>query len=142
MDVVAPLAGGALIGLGATAFLLSHGRVAGVGGMVGALFVKEEARSARLWFLAGLVLAGAIAALAHPASFGRPAALPVVVVAGALVGYGVQCGSGCTSGHGVCGVSRLSRRSIVATLAFMATGFATVFVTGHLLAGHWVGGGR
>lgn len=135
MSIVAPLVGGALIGLGATSFLLSHGRVAGVGGLVGGLFSNDDARATRAWFLAGLLVAGAIAQLLHPASLGRFVALPLVAVAGVLVGYGVQRGSGCTSGHGVCGISRLSRRSIVATLTFMATGFATVFATEHLIGG-------
>ena len=135
MNVLAPLVGGALIGLGATAFLLANGRVAGIGGLVGGLLVKDDARATRAWFLAGLLIAGALAQLAAPASFGRFVALPVVAVAGVLVGFGVQRGSGCTSGHGVCGISRLSARSLVATLTFMATGFATVFATEHVIGG-------
>lgn len=135
MRVLGPLAGGALIGLGATALLLGNGRIAGVGGVVGGLFMGDGARSIRAWFLAGLVLAGAVAHVVHPTALGTFVALPVVAVAGVLVGFGAQRGSGCTSGHGVCGLSRLSLRSLVATCTFMATGFATVFVTEHILGG-------
>lgn len=135
MSVLGPLAGGALIGLGATAFLLGNGRIAGVGGVVGGLFTDDGGQAIRAWFLAGLVLAGAVAQLAHPSSLGTFVALPVVAVAGVLVGFGAQRGSGCTSGHGVCGLARLSARSIAATCTFMATGVATVFVTAHVLGG-------
>jgi len=132
---VTALIGGALIGAAAAAFVVLNGRIAGVSGILGGLL--RPARGDIAWraaFVAGLVAA--------PLAYGVFAALPairvdtdiaVLIVAGLLVGVGTRYGSGCTSGHGVCGISRLSPRSIVATLAFMAAGFATVFVTRHLL---------
>jgi len=129
------LIGGALIGAAAAAFVVFNGRIAGVSGILGGLL--SPARGDIAWraaFVAGLVAA--------PLAYGVFAALPairvdtdiaVLIVAGLLVGVGTRYGSGCTSGHGVCGISRLSPRSIVATLAFMAAGFATVFATRHLL---------
>ena len=132
----ASLAGGILIGISAALFILFNGRIAGISGILGALLhpVKNDV----LWrvaFLAGLIGA--------PALYGLFAPLPQVsvdadtatlVIAGLLVGIGTRYGSGCTSGHGVCGISRLSPRSLVATAAFMAAGFVTVFVVRHLLA--------
>ncbi|MFT0623522.1 YeeE/YedE family protein [Ectopseudomonas guguanensis] len=131
------LAGGALIGLAAALFVLLNGRVAGISGLLGSLLQRgAEGRGEKAAFLVGLLLA--------PLLWGLFAALPSIhfetgslglVVAGLLVGIGTRYGSGCTSGHGVCGISRLSPRSLVATLCFMATGFATVFVLRHLLGG-------
>lgn len=122
------LAGGALIGLAASVLLVANGRVAGISGMVGGLIapVHGEVRW-RLAFLAGLIGAGAVVALFLPDQVGSsPRALPLVVLAGLLVGVGTRLGNGCTSGHGVCGLSRRSPRSLVATLTFMATGALTV----------------
>lgn len=131
------LAGGALIGLAATLLLLSHGRIAGISGIWGDLFLRDDgARRFRLAFVLGLI-AGAIAlAFVHPssASADSPVPLPVVAIAGLLVGVGTRLGNGCTSGHGVCGLSRRSPRSLVATLTFMATGFATVWLTHHRMS--------
>ncbi|MEX6502022.1 YeeE/YedE family protein [Pseudomonas zhanjiangensis] len=130
------LAGGALIGLAAALFVLCNGRIAGISGLLGAVLEGGEGRGEKAMFLLGLLLA--------PLLWGLFAALPRIefqsgwlglLVAGLLVGLGTRYGSGCTSGHGVCGVSRLSPRSLVATLAFMAAGFATVFVLRHLLGG-------
>jgi uncharacterized membrane protein YedE/YeeE len=128
------LAGGALIGLAAAMFVLLNGRIAGISGILGGLLnPKPGDRSWRLAFVMGLIIA--------PLVWGAIAALPVsridagdglLVVAGLLVGVGTRYGAGCTSGHGVCGLSRLSLRSLVATLLFMAAGFATVFVMRHL----------
>jgi len=134
---VSALIGGAVIGAAAAAFIVLNGRIAGVSGILGGLL--RPARGDIAWraaFVAGLVAA--------PLAYGVFAVLPeirvdagsaVLVAAGLLVGIGTRYGSGCTSGHGVCGISRLSPRSIVATLAFMAAGFATVFVARHLLTG-------
>nr|WP_024306462.1 YeeE/YedE family protein [Pseudomonas sp. P818] len=131
------LAGGALIGLAAALFALLNGRVAGISGLLGSLLQREgEGRGEKAAFLFGLLLA--------PVLWAMFAALPPVhfdvgsfglILAGLLVGIGTRYGSGCTSGHGVCGISRLSPRSLVATLCFMATGIATVFVLRHLLGG-------
>jgi uncharacterized membrane protein YedE/YeeE len=124
------LAGGALIGLAATLLWAVNGRTAGVSGILGGLV--RPARGEFGWqaaFVAGLLVAGAAGVLVHPSSFGRaPLSLGGAVLAGLLVGIGTKLGSGCTSGHGVCGISRGSVRSLVATLAFMATAIVTVAV--------------
>ncbi|WP_219115654.1 YeeE/YedE family protein [Janthinobacterium sp. UMAB-56] len=132
----ASLAGGMLIGLSAAAFVLLNGRIAGISGILGGLLEWPKGDVAwRLAFLAGLVGAplvyGAVVTL--PA-VRVDADIPTLIVAGLLVGAGTRYGSGCTSGHGVCGLSRLSPRSLVATVAFMAAGFATVFVVRHVIA--------
>lgn len=116
------LAGGAMIGGAAALLLLTHGRVAGISGIVGGLLsASTKDRSWRYAFLVGLLAAGAVAGLLAPASTGG--ASPVLAIAGGLlVGYGARRGSGCTSGHGVCGLSRTSRRSLVAVATFMTTG--------------------
>lgn len=131
------LAGGVLIGAAASLFVLLNGRIAGISGLLASLLEPgAEGRGEKLLFLLGLLLAPLPWVL-----FGR---LPVLefqsgwfglLIAGLLVGVGTRYGSGCTSGHGVCGISRLSARSIVATLAFMAAGFGTVYVLRHLLRG-------
>ncbi|MEO7337085.1 MAG: YeeE/YedE family protein [Caldimonas sp.] len=130
------LAGGALIGVAAALFALLNGRIAGISGILGGLLKPVPGDTAwRVAFILGLV--GAPLAYGLFASVPRPqidAGTVALVVAGLLVGVGTRYGSGCTSGHGVCGLSRLSLRSLVATLAFMGAGFATVFVLRHLLA--------
>ena len=129
---VTALVGGALIGLAATLLLLGIGRVAGVSGIVNAAMEQRGGRDWRLAFLLGLVL-GAAAwfafGTAAPPRTGFP--WPWLVVAGLLVGFGTRMGSGCTSGHGICGLSRMSKRSLAATLAFMGLGIATVYVLRH-----------
>ena len=132
----ASLAGGALIGLAAAMFVLLNGRIAGVSGILAGLVRPARGEIAwRVAFIGGLLLAAPV--------YGLLAALPavrieagygVLVVAGLLVGIGTRYGAGCTSGHGVCGLSRRSPRSLAATAAFMATGFITVFAVRHLLA--------
>ena len=132
------LIGGALIGLAASLFLLTHGRVAGVAGLFGGILrVETSDRALRVAFIGGLVVAGALVRLFAPRAFDSAwvAPLPLALVAGVIVGFGTQLGNGCTSGHGVCGISRLSIRSFVATGTFMATGIATVFVMRRLLGG-------
>ncbi len=132
------LAGGLLIGIAATLFILVNGRVAGVSGIIGGLL--RPAAGDVVWraaFVLGLIMA--------PVLYGAFTALPVIqldsgypalVLAGLLVGIGTRYGSGCTSGHGICGISRLSPRSLMATLLFLATGFVTVFVLRHILGGN------
>lgn len=135
---VPALVGGLLIGASASALLLLNGRIAGVSGILANAIVPEEGdRGWRVTFLAGLVVGGLALAWLHPAAFaGAPTgSLVPVVAAGLAVGFGTRLGGGCTSGHGVCGIARLSARSIVATLVFMAAGAATVFVARHLLGG-------
>ncbi|AZL69554.1 MULTISPECIES: YeeE/YedE family protein [Pseudomonas] len=131
----ASLAGGALIGLAASLFILANGRIAGISGLLGSLIQGDgEGRSEKALFLLGLVLAPVLWGLfAVLPKIEIHAGWPALVIAGLLVGVGTRYAAGCTSGHGVCGVSRLSPRSMLATLCFMATGFATVFVIRHLL---------
>ena len=131
------LAGGALIGISAALFILLNGRIAGITGIIGGLFKPAKGDAAwRLAFTLGLIIAPILWLL-----FGKLPAITIdadydlLIVAGLIVGFGARLGSGCTSGHGVCGISRLSPRSIIATLAFMSTGFLTVFVARHLLGG-------
>ncbi len=130
------LLGGALIGLGAAGMWWLLGRIAGVSTILGAAMTAQGSeRGWRLAFLLGLFLAGLIGIAFAPGaiSFDLQAGYGQVILAGLLVGFGTQLGSGCTSGHGVCGVSRLSLRSLVATLLFMAAGMLTVYIWVHLL---------
>ena len=131
----ASLAGGMLVGVAAAMFVLLNGRIAGISGVLGGLLKPASGDVGwRIAFVLGLV--GAPLAYALFASVPIPridAGSARLVVAGLLVGLGTRYGSGCTSGHGVCGLSRLSLRSLAATAAFLAAGFATVFVARHLL---------
>lgn len=129
------LSGGALIGLAASVFILANGRITGISGLLGSVLQwGSDGWGEKALFLVGLLLA--------PLFWTLFAAFPMIqfqtgwvglVLAGLLVGVGTRYGSGCTSGHGVCGISRLSPRSLVATLCFMSTGFATVYVVRHVL---------
>ena len=129
------LAGGVLIGLATAMFLLLNGRIAGISGILGGLLRPTKGDVGwRIAFVAGLIFS--------PIAFSVAAPLPAVqidadaaslIMAGLLVGIGTRYGSGCTSGHGVCGLSRLSPRSMVATALFMLAGFVTVFITRHLI---------
>jgi uncharacterized protein len=131
----ASLAGGVLIGIAVAMLVLLNGRVAGISGIVGGLLRPVRGDTAwRVAFVLGLLSAPLAYALFAPWPAPRiDASFALLVLAGLLVGIGTRYGGGCTSGHGVCGVSRLSPRSLVATLAFMAAGFATVFVARHVL---------
>lgn len=126
------LAGGLLIGLASAILLVAHGRIAGVSGVVTSLWSRATRdRAWRAAFVAGLLIAGVVAAQVAPASIGAPVrATPALVIAGLLVGYGTRLGSGCTSGHGVCGLARLSPRSIAAVATFLATGVLTATLAG------------
>jgi uncharacterized membrane protein YedE/YeeE len=130
------LLGGMMLGLAATLYVILHGRILGISGIVsGLVHPKKEDWSWRLAFVIGLLTAPFLAAL----FFGILPVIEVdanwliVIIAGLLVGFGVQYGSGCTSGHGICGLSRLSPRSLVATLSFMTAGFLVVFIIRHLI---------
>ena len=135
---VASAIGGALIGLAAVLLMILTGRVAGISGIFGGLLSLQASDKAwRLAFVAGLILApltGTLVgyAIAEPQ---MPASLPVIAIAGLLVGVGTRIGSGCTSGHGICGIARLSPRSIVATLLFMAAAIVTVALMRHTIIG-------
>ncbi len=132
------LMGGLLLGLASALFILANGRILGISGILGGLLAPRPGDAAwRVAFLFGLAAAPASLLLMAPGLVPTPridAGWAALVVAGLLVGYGTRLGSGCTSGHGVCGLSRLSPRSLVATLAFMAAGFATVYLLRHVLA--------
>jgi uncharacterized protein len=132
---IASTLGGLLIGVSASLLLILNGKVAGISGIFGKLLSADPDRDWRAAFVAGLVGAGLLFSWLRPSAIGAPPRFPlgVMVIAGLLVGVGVETGGGCTSGHGVCGISRGSKRSFVATLTFMATGIATVYVVRHLL---------
>jgi uncharacterized membrane protein YedE/YeeE len=130
------LAGGALIGLAAVLLLRLNGRIAGVSGIAGSLwFSVRGERAWRLMFLAGLILGTGIWFLISGQGASPRPQFPVtlLVLSGLLVGYGTSLGGGCTSGHGVCGLARLSLRSLVATVVFLSVGMATTFVVRHVL---------
>ncbi|MCL2590034.1 MAG: YeeE/YedE family protein [Betaproteobacteria bacterium] len=129
------LAGGMLIGLAATMLILLNGQVAGISGIVDKVFDVRQG-TWRLAFVIGLLLSPYLYRLFFTLSAAQfELNWSIYLIAGFVVGLGTRLGSGCTSGHGVCGLSRLSKRSLVATLVFMGTGFATVFVARHLIGG-------
>jgi uncharacterized membrane protein YedE/YeeE len=127
-----PLLGGAMIGLASAALLLTHGQIAGISGVTGSLL--QPATRDRGWrsaFVGGLIVSGLLASRLAPTAIGESVrSLPLVIIAGALVGFGTRLGGGCTSGHGICGLSRLSARSMVAVVTFVATGVITAMLTG------------
>jgi uncharacterized protein len=137
--MLSALLGGLLIGASASLAWSGAGQIAGISGIVGGFLRAPLAGSFRLWFLAGLLLTSLVWGVlgGAPAAAMSLAARPLawLVVAGLLVGFGTQLGNGCTSGHGVCGVSRLSRRSLVATLTFIVTAGFVVLLTRHVFAG-------
>jgi uncharacterized protein len=132
------LIGGLLIGLAATMLLFLNGRIAGISGILGGMLVPS-ARSLFGWrsaFVVGLLLGASVYALvAGGVPVEVEASIPVLVFAGLLVGFGTRLGSGCTSGHGVCGIGRLSKRSIAAMAVFFSVAIATVFVARHVIGG-------
>ncbi len=130
---VSGLAGGLLIGLATALLMLFNGRIAGISGIVGGLLARKASEVGwRAMFAAGLLLGAVAYVLTTGGAFPVrvEASLPVMVAAGLLVGFGTRLGSGCTSGHGVSGIARLSRRSIVSTVVFMGAAALTVFVVG------------
>ena len=127
-----------MIGAAAAGLLLFHGRIAGISGIAGGIFRRDGGDiSWRVMFLVGLFAAGAAWSLFFPQDYvvEISRSTPALIIAGLTVGIGTQLGSGCTSGHGVCGIGRLSKRSTVATVSFMVTAAATVFVVNELLGG-------
>ncbi|XBQ16696.1 MAG: YeeE/YedE family protein [Oceanicaulis sp.] len=131
---VTALIGGGLIGLSAVILMAANGRIAGISGIAGGLIGPGTGdRAWRAAFIAGLIAAPLIYMAFGPAiEIAVPASTPLLIAAGLLVGIGTQMGSGCTSGHGVCGISRLSPRGIAATATFMATGAIAVFLVRHV----------
>ncbi|WP_151705577.1 YeeE/YedE family protein [Nitrincola alkalilacustris] len=129
------LAGGILIGISVSVLLLWNGRIAGISGVVGGILSRNRNELAeRIAFIAGLIIApGLVWMILERPTVQIDSGIPAIILAGLLVGLGSRLGSGCTSGHGVCGLARLSVRSLVATLTFMAAGFITVYVLRHLL---------
>lgn len=137
-SVALGLFGGALIGAAASLLLVASGRVAGISGILGGLLDWPRGDTTwRVAFLAGLVMGGALLRAFAEGAIGAPAVTSplLLAVAGLLVGFGTRLGNGCTSGHGVCGVSRLSGRSIAATTVFMTLGIAVTFVVRHVIGG-------
>lgn len=133
-SILRGLVGGALIGLSAVLLLAFNGRIAGISGIMGGLVFKDGSgdRAWRAVFLLGLVLAAALAAqLPIPTPASTPLHAPALLMAGLLVGFGTRLGSGCTSGHGICGLARFSKRSFAAVIVFMGFGFLTVLLIRH-----------
>ncbi len=131
------LVGGVIIGLASALLLVYHGRIAGVSGIVGGLVDRRDDWRWRAAFVGGLIAGGLALMWSLPSALPTelPRSIGTMAAAGLLVGVGTRVGNGCTSGHGICGIARLSRRSIVATLTFMVFGVLTVFTTQHLLGG-------
>jgi uncharacterized membrane protein YedE/YeeE len=132
---VSALIGGALIGLAATVLYAMLGRIAGISGVVNSALDDKTDRGWRIAFLFGLVAAASAWLLGTGVAPRSGFPLPWLIAAGLLVGFGTRLGNGCTSGHGICGLSRLSKRSVVAVLVFMGAGFATVYVLRHVVGG-------
>ena len=138
INVIPPLVGGALVGLSAGGYWLTHGRIAGVSGLCASLLdPMDRARGVKAAFLAGLVLCGALIATLTPSAFANTTSVPVaaVIVAGVVVGYGSRLGNGCTSGHGLCGTGRLSPRSLVAGALFTLGGASSLLLTNAVMGG-------
>ena len=132
---VSALVGGALIGLAATVLYAMLGRIAGISGVFNSALDDKADRGWRIAFLFGLVAAASAWLLGTGVAPRSGFPLSWLVAAGLLVGFGTRLGNGCTSGHGICGLSRLSKRSLVAVLVFMGVGFATVYVLRHVVEG-------
>lgn len=130
------LLGGLMIGLASALMLLGAGRIAGISGIFGGLLTPESGNTGwRVMFVAGIIIGGLLWQLLsrEPLPIDLQVSWPVMIIAGLLVGFGTRLGSGCTSGHGVCGIGRLAPRSMVATAVFMAAAVITTFVMRHLL---------
>lgn len=134
-DFILAFIGGTLLGLAVVGYLLVNGRIAGISGLVAqVLDPKTLLKTPALWFLLGLLITPFFYnSMVHPQIEMMTTDPILLIIAGLLVGFGTRLGSGCTSGHGICGISRLSKRSFVATCTFMLTGFMTVYVMRHVL---------
>lgn len=132
-DFLIAFIGGLMLGLSVVGYLYVNGRIAGISGLVGqVLNSKTMFKTPAIWFLSGLILTPFIYDLFVQPEIELNASPLMMIVAGLLVGFGTRLGSGCTSGHGICGISRLSKRSIVATMTFMFAGFVTVYIIRHI----------
>ncbi|MCO8073561.1 YeeE/YedE family protein [Acinetobacter lwoffii] len=132
-DFLIAFIGGLMLGLSVVGYLYVNGRIAGISGLIGqVLNSKTMFKTPAIWFLSGLILTPFIYGLFVQPEIELNASPLMMIVAGLLVGFGTRLGSGCTSGHGICGISRLSKRSIVATMTFMFAGFVAVYIIRHL----------
>lgn len=133
-DYLFAFLGGALLGISVIGYLYVNGRIAGISGLIAQVMNPQTIfKTPALWFLSGLIMVPFIYGLFIQPEIHFSTSPWMMILAGVLVGFGTRLGSGCTSGHGICGMSRLSKRSIVATISFMASGFLTVYVLRHLL---------
>ncbi|ENU16405.1 YeeE/YedE thiosulfate transporter family protein [Acinetobacter lwoffii] len=132
-DFLIAFIGGLMLGLSVVGYLYVNGRIAGISGLIGqVLNSKTVFKTPAIWFLSGLILTPFIYGLFVQPEIELNASPLMMIVAGLLVGFGTRLGSGCTSGHGICGISRLSKRSIVATMTFMFAGFVAVYLIRHI----------
>lgn len=132
-DFLIAFIGGLILGLSVVGYLYVNGRIAGISGLIGqVLNSKTMFKTPAIWFLSGLILTPFIYGLFVQPEIELNASPLMMIVAGLLVGFGTRLGSGCTSGHGICGISRLSKRSIIATMTFMFTGFVAVYIIRHI----------
>jgi len=132
-DFLIAFIGGLMLGLSVVGYLYVNGRIAGISGLIGqVLNSKTVFKTPAIWFLSGLILTPFIYGLFVQPEIELNASPLMMIVAGLLVGFGTRLGSGCTSGHGICGISRLSKRSIIATMTFMFAGFVAVYIIRHL----------
>ncbi|MGN0937265.1 MULTISPECIES: YeeE/YedE family protein [Acinetobacter] len=132
-DFLIAFIGGLILGLSVVGYLYVNGRIAGISGLIGqVLNSKTRFKTPAIWFLSGLIITPFIYGLFVQPEIELNASPLMMIVAGLLVGFGTRLGSGCTSGHGICGISRLSKRSIIATMTFMFAGFVTVYIIRHI----------
>ena len=132
-DFLIAFIGGLMLGLSVVGYLYVNGRIAGISGLIGqVLNSKTMFKTPAIWFLSGLILTPFIYGLFAQPEIELNASPLMMIVAGLLVGFGTRLGSGCTSGHGICGISRMSKRSFIATMTFMFAGFVAVYIIRHL----------
>jgi len=133
-DFLFAFLGGTLLGLSVVGYLYVNGRIAGVSGLIAqVLNLQTIFKTPALWFLLGLFVVPFFYGIVQPPNIELNASPLMMIVAGLLVGFGTRMGSGCTSGHGICGISRLSKRSMIATMTFMFAGFVTVYLIRHII---------
>ncbi|NWK75556.1 YeeE/YedE family protein [Acinetobacter sp. SwsAc6] len=132
-DFLIAFIGGLMLGLSVVGYLYVNGRIAGISGLIGqVLNSKTMFKTPAIWFLSGLILTPFIYGLFVQSEIELNASPLMMIVAGLLVGFGTRLGSGCTSGHGICGISRMSKRSFIATMTFMFAGFVAVYIIRHI----------
>ena len=133
-DFLSAFLGGLLLGVSVVGYLYIHGQIAGISGLIGQVLNPQSIfKTPALWFLLGLIIIPFVYGLCIQPEIELNTSPWMMIIAGLLVGFGTRLGSGCTSGHGICGISRLSKRSILATAVFMWAGFMTVYVIRHLI---------